>query len=75
MPELAGWAEIPPGRSGDQTLEANCGNENARGSVAAAEGAFFSKIAIICSIGVMPQIASFENGKLYEMAPINRPSM
>ena len=34
-----------------------------------------SKISIICLMGVMPQIGSFENGKLYAMAPTRRSSM
>src|SRR5687767_9469615 len=44
------------------------------GSEAVAFGASFcAKIEIICSIGVIPQIGSLENGKLYEIAPSSLP--
>ena len=33
------------------------------------------RISSMLWIGVMPQIGSFENGKLYEIAPTRRPSM
>src|SRR4051794_24024053 len=62
------------GFSGDQTADANSANESAGGSLDAVfTGRVFSKIEIICSIGVIPQMASFEKGKLYEIAPTNRP--
>jgi len=64
------------GRSGTQTPEASSENENDRGSLNEAFlGSVLSKIATICSMGVMPHIGSFEKGKLYEMAPTNLPSI
>ena len=56
------------------SADASSANETTLGSRARfLFGCFSSKIAIICSIGVMPQIASFEKGKLYEIAPTSLP--
>src|SRR6185369_8134503 len=64
------------GRFGFHSVAANCENETGRGSL----GLFsFSdpllKRSIICLMGVMPAIGSFENGKLNAMAPTSLPSI
>src|SRR5689334_23946896 len=63
------------GRFGFQSVPASCEHETTRGSL----GLMFSdpllKRSIICLIGVIPAIGSFENGKLKAIAPTILPSM
>jgi hypothetical protein len=63
------------GRFGFQSVPASCENETTRGSL----GLMFSEPllnrSIICLIGVIPAIGSFENGKLKAIAPTILPSM
>src|SRR5262249_26251239 len=63
------------GRAGFQFVLAKDVNETGRAWVV--PGLFLpcSNISIICLIGVMPQMGSFENGKLYAIAPTNLLSM
>src|SRR5215510_8047220 len=63
------------GKDGFQSAFAKDENETARASVALGFSFPCSKISIICLIGVMPQMGSFENGKLYAIAPTNLLSM
>src|SRR6266404_9485788 len=67
MSEVAPMACL--GSDGFQLALAIDVNETARASVLLGPGFPCSKISIICWMGVIPQIASFENGKLYAMAP------
>ena len=75
MPEKSAFeTAVFFGKPGCQFVAASSANETARGSAGFDLSiCFCSKIAIICSIGVMPQIGSFEKGKLYEIAPTSLP--
>src|SRR6185369_2404970 len=65
------------GKFGFQSVAASCEKETARGSFGFSF--WFSdpllNRSIICLIGVIPAIGSFENGKLKAIAPTSLPSM
>src|SRR5262245_34728589 len=63
------------GKDGFQSALAKDEKDTARASVALGFSFPCSKMSIICLIGVMPQIGSFEKGKLYAIAPTNLLSM
>src|SRR6185369_4482376 len=63
------------GRVGFQSVLASCANETERGSVGLMFSGPLLKRSIICLIGVMPAIGSFEKGKLNAIAPTILPSM
>src|SRR5688572_8624670 len=71
-PETAGF-----GKAGFQSADASCANETGRGSFGLLFG--FSdpllKRSIICLMGVIPAIGSFEKGKLKAIAPTSLPSI
>src|SRR5213079_2776658 len=58
-----------------QSALASDENETVRASPVRGFSFTRSKISIICLIGVMPQIGSLANGKLYAIAPTSRLSM
>src|SRR5688572_2403952 len=64
------------GRTGFQSLDASSVKETGFGSLGLVIWFDpFSKISIICLMGVIPAIGSFEKGKLNAMAPTSRLSM
>src|ERR1043165_253909 len=63
------------GRFGFQSVPASCENETTRGSFGLMFSDPLSKRSIICLIGVIPAIGSFEKGKLKAIAPTSLPSI
>src|SRR6185369_1293252 len=63
------------GRFGFQSVPASCENETTRGSFGLTFSEPLLNRSIICLIGVMPAIGSFEKGKLKAMAPTSLPSI
>src|SRR5260370_16039995 len=64
------------GNVGFHSADASWPKETARGSFSPfGFSPPCSKFSTISLIGVMPQIGSLENGKLYAIAPTRRPSM
>src|ERR1041385_9323024 len=63
------------GRFGFQSVPASCEKETTRGSFGLRFSDPLLNRSIICLIGVIPAMGSFENGKLKAIAPTSLPSM